>query len=167
MWLFLENAFYKQFLQMCVCLLLELLPTPKIVSNRRYCWCRARYWRYFQFDLVVFPEQSSQKLYWGNGGHGFPRIFRQEDLFGNICSQNEVNCIGDIITIHMPQRTSKILLVRLTAKRNAFLFLIRVTSFARYSVWYGVTRSDQTTVNDYFTLSQTLTTFPVFTEWYF
>ena len=43
-----------------------------------------------------------------------------------------------IITIHMPQRTSKILLVRLTANRNALLFLIRVTSFARYTVWFGV-----------------------------
>ena len=39
----------------------------------------------------------------------------------------------DNITIHMPQRTSKILLVRLTANRNALLFLIRVTSFARYT----------------------------------
>ena len=38
------------------------------------------------------------------------------------------------ITIHMPQRTSKILLVRLTANRNALLFQIRVTSFARYTV---------------------------------
>ena len=38
------------------------------------------------------------------------------------------------ITIHMPQRTSKMLLVRLTANRNALLFLIRVTSFARYTV---------------------------------
>ena len=38
------------------------------------------------------------------------------------------------ITIHMPQRTSKILLVRLTANRNALLFLIRVSSFARYTV---------------------------------
>ena len=35
------------------------------------------------------------------------------------------------ITIHMPQRTSNILLVRLTANKNAFLFQIRVTSFAR------------------------------------
>ena len=39
-----------------------------------------------------------------------------------------------IITIHMPQRTNKILLVRLTANRNAVLFVIRVTSFARYTV---------------------------------
>ena len=38
------------------------------------------------------------------------------------------------ITIHMPQRTSKILQVRLTANRNAFSFLISVTSFARYTV---------------------------------
>ena len=38
------------------------------------------------------------------------------------------------ITIHMPQRTSKILLVWLTANRNALLFLIRDTSFARYTV---------------------------------
>ena len=51
----------------------------------------------------------------------------------------------------MPQQTSKILLVRLTANKN-LLFLIRVTSFARYTVWFGVTRSDQNTVNDYFTL---------------
>ena len=68
--------------------------------------------------------------------------------------------IKNHIMIHMPQRTSKILLVRLTANRNA-LFLIRVTSFARYTVWFGVTRSDQTTVNDYFTLS-TITYFDWF-----
>ena len=77
--------------------------------------------------------------------------------------------IKKYITIHMPQRTSKILLVRLTANRNALLFLIRVTSFARYTVWFGVTRSDQTTVNDYFTLSTitkqvTLKTQKKFTE---
>ena len=35
---------------------------------------------------------------------------------------------------HMPQRTSKILLVRLTANKNALLFQIRVTCFARYTV---------------------------------
>ena len=61
----------------------------------------------------------------------------------------------------MPQWTSKILLVRLTANRNAFLFLIRVTSCARYTVWFGVTRNDQTTVNVYFTLS-TITYFDWF-----
>ena len=61
----------------------------------------------------------------------------------------------------MPQRTSKILLVRLTANKNAFLFQIRVSSFARYTVWFGVTRSDQNTVNHYFTLS-TLTYFDWF-----
>ena len=60
-----------------------------------------------------------------------------------------------LITIHMPQRTSKILLVRLTANKNAFLLQIRITSFTRYTVWFGVTRSDQNTVNDYFTLSTT------------
>ena len=38
------------------------------------------------------------------------------------------------ITIYMPQRTSKILLVRLTAKKNASLFQTRVTFFARYTV---------------------------------
>ena len=65
------------------------------------------------------------------------------------------------ITIHMLQRTSKILLFRLTANKNAFLFQIRVTSFARYTVWFGVTRSDQNTVNDYFTLS-TITYFDWF-----
>ena len=32
------------------------------------------------------------------------------------------------------ERTSKILLVRLTANENAFLFQIRVTSFAHYTV---------------------------------
>ena len=53
----------------------------------------------------------------------------------------------------MPQRTSKILLVRLTANEKALFFQIRVTSFARYTVWFGITRSDQNTVNDYFTLS--------------
>ena len=38
------------------------------------------------------------------------------------------------ITIHMPQQTSKILLVRLTANESALLFQIRVTCFARYTV---------------------------------
>ena len=38
------------------------------------------------------------------------------------------------ITIQMPQRTSKILLVRLTANKNAPLFQKRVTCFARYTV---------------------------------
>ena len=70
------------------------------------------------------------------------------------CDQTIVIAVN--ITIHMPQRTSKILLVRLTANRNALLFLIRVTSFARYTVWFGVTRSDETTVNDYFTLPTSL-----------
>ena len=42
--------------------------------------------------------------------------------------------IFDLITIHMTQRTSKILLVRFTANRNAVLLLMRVTSFASYSV---------------------------------
>ena len=39
-----------------------------------------------------------------------------------------------LTTIHMPQRTSKILLVRLTANKNASFFQIRVTCFARYTV---------------------------------
>ena len=52
-----------------------------------------------------------------------------------------------IITIHMAQRTSKSLLVWLTANKNALLFYIRVTEFARYFVWFGATRSDQNTVN--------------------
>ena len=72
-----------------------------------------------------------------------------------------LTCASPTITIHMPQRTSKILLVRLTANRNALLFLIRVTIFARYTVWFGVTRSGQTTVNDYFTIS-TITYFDWF-----
>ena len=38
------------------------------------------------------------------------------------------------ITIHMPQRTSKILLVRLTANKKRVSFQIRVTRFARYTV---------------------------------
>ena len=38
------------------------------------------------------------------------------------------------ITISMPQRTSKILLVRLIASKNALLFQIRLTYFARYTV---------------------------------
>ena len=38
------------------------------------------------------------------------------------------------ITTHMPQRTSKILLVRLTANKNGLLSQIRVTCFARYTV---------------------------------
>ena len=66
-----------------------------------------------------------------------------------------------IITILMPQRTSKILLVRLTATKNALLFQIRVTCLARYTVWFGVTRSDQNAVKDYFTLS-TITSFDWF-----
>ena len=53
----------------------------------------------------------------------------------------------------MPQRTSKILLVRLTANKNALLFWIRVTFFARYTVWFGITRSDQNKANDYFRFS--------------
>ena len=68
----------------------------------------------------------------------------------------------------MPQRTSKILLVRLTANKNALLFQIRVTCFARYTVWFGVTRSDQNAVNDYFTNS-TITYFNwflKFEEWF-
>ena len=61
----------------------------------------------------------------------------------------------------MPQRTSKILLVRLTANKNALLFQKRVTCFARYTVLFGVTRSDQNAVNEYFTLS-TITYFDWF-----
>ena len=38
------------------------------------------------------------------------------------------------ITIHMPQRTSKTWLVRLTANKNLLLFQIRVTCFVRYTV---------------------------------
>ena len=64
-----------------------------------------------------------------------------------------------LITIHMPQRTSKIFYKQPIKK--AFLFPIRVTSFARCTVWFGVTRSDQNTVKDYFTLS-TITYFDWF-----
>ena len=39
----------------------------------------------------------------------------------------------DCIRIHMLQRTSKILLVRLTAIKNALLFHTRVTCSARYT----------------------------------
>ena len=53
----------------------------------------------------------------------------------------------------MPQRTSKILLVRLTANTNALLFQKGVTCFASYTVRFGVTRTDQNAINDYFTLS--------------
>ena len=42
------------------------------------------------------------------------------------------------ITIHMPQRTSKILLVRLTANKKASFFQTRETCFARYTVWFGL-----------------------------
>ena len=72
------------------------------------------------------------------------------------------------IAIHMLQRTSNILLVRLTANKNALLFQIRVTCFARYTVWFGVTRSDQNAMKDYFTLS-TITNFgwfPLHTRMY-
>ena len=61
------------------------------------------------------------------------------------------------ITIHMPQRTSKILLGRLTANKNALLFQFWAC-FAHYTVWFGVTRSDQNTVNDYFTQSRSMIT---------
>ena len=64
------------------------------------------------------------------------------------------NHILFFITIHMLQRTRKILLVLLPGKKNALLFQIRVTCFARYTVWFGVTRSDDNTVNDYFTQSR-------------
>ena len=49
----------------------------------------------------------------------------------------------------MPQRASKILLLRITANKNALLFQIRVTCFARYTMWFGVTSCDQNAVNDY------------------
>ena len=62
------------------------------------------------------------------------------------------------ITIHMPQRTSRILLVRITANKNASIVLIRVTSFAQLTVWFGVTRRNQNTVNDYFTKSRSMIT---------
>ena len=58
----------------------------------------------------------------------------------------------------MPQRTSRILLVRSTANKNKLIFLIRVTCFARLTVWFGVTRRDQNTVNDYFTQSGSMIT---------
>ena len=61
----------------------------------------------------------------------------------------------------MPKRTTKILLVRLTANKNAFLFPIRVTSLARYTVCFDCTYSDESTVKDYFTLS-TITYFDWF-----
>ena len=75
-------------------------------------------------------------------------------LIHEACRKFHKNCI----LIHLPQRTSKILLVRLTADKNAFLFETRVTCFARYTVWFGVTRSDQSTVNDYFTQSRSMIT---------
>ena len=84
--------------------------------------------------------------------------------FAIFLSQNIKKWKGEpleVITIHTPQRTSKILLVRLTANKNAFLFQISVTSFARYTVCFGVTRSDKNTVNDYFALS-TITYFDWF-----
>ena len=64
--------------------------------------------------MVVNPIRSlwSQCDKW----HGFLTTFKTSS--------------SRLITIHMPQQTSKILLVRLTANKNAFLFQIRVTSFA-------------------------------------
>ena len=63
------------------------------------------------------------------------QILFSEIVFVNHCYyNNSIIKNPNYITIHMPQRTSKILLVRLTANRNALLFLIRVTSFACYTV---------------------------------
>ena len=57
-------------------------------------------------------------------------------MVGNLSASivSIVSLGGTFITMHMPQRTSKILLVRLTANKNALLFQIRVTCFARYTV---------------------------------
>ena len=57
------------------------------------------------------------------------------------------------ITIHMPQQTSKILLVGLTATKNGFYFryALRVPPVSLCDL--GYTRSDQNTVDDYLTLS--------------
>ena len=54
------------------------------------------------------------------------------------------------ITIHMPQRTSKILLVRLTANENSYYskYALRVLLVTLCDL-----ASDQNTVNDFFTLS--------------
>ena len=41
------------------------------------------------------------------------------------------------LTVDMPQRTTKLLIVRSTAKKNALLFEIRVTCFARYTVLFS------------------------------
>ena len=61
-------------------------------------------------------------------------------------------------TINMPQRTSKISLVQMNTHKNAVLFQIRVTYFARYTVLFDVTRSDQNTLNEYITQSHKMIT---------
>ena len=99
-------------------------------------------------DKFLLPYQSQNSN----------NLFTAE--FWSHCTQTK-NFDAIIITIHMPERTSKILLVRLTANKKALLFQIRVTCFARYTVWFGVTRCDQNAVNDYFTLS-TITYFDWF-----
>ena len=56
-----------------------------------------------------------------------------------------------LITIHMLQRTSKILLVRLTTNKNALFFQIRVTCFARYTVLHVVIKTRSMTTLHYHT----------------
>ena len=53
----------------------------------------------------------------------------------------------------MPQRTSKILLVRLTANKKLLISDTRY-EFCSSHVCFDVTRSDQNTVNERFTLSK-------------
>ena len=60
--------------------------------------------------------------------------FNKQPMSVQIESEHHGYIIAIHITLHMPHRTSKILLVRLTANENAVLFQIRVTCFARYTV---------------------------------
>ena len=108
----------------------------------------------FQLGLSMTPDMlqnvmNMNGIPWTNNLGSFQSTFLKKKC-------RLLKLIVDLfsITIHMPQRTSKILLVRLTANKNALLFQRRVTCFACYTVWFGVTRSDHNTVNDYFTQSR-------------
>ena len=81
--------------------------------------------------------------------------------FVSLCPTKRLHCLILFFTIHLPQRSSKFLLGRITANRNALLFETRVTCFDRKTMGIVVACSDQKTVNNCFTLS----TFTLF-EWF-
>ena len=77
MWLFLEIAFHKQILQMCVCLLLGLFQLPKLFQIE--CIDDAeRDIGDSSNSIWLFSRNNPAKNYSGNGGLCFPTIFRQE-----------------------------------------------------------------------------------------